>query len=138
MSARADAATFWLYILELANGHLYTGYARDLVRRYSQHCSGKGARTTRISVPRRIAACWRLRCTIGDALRLEAMVKRGGRPLKQRLIADPARLRQVVRRCALAVRVSLADPKQVGEDRGAKPVTPQPRTTRSRPSRLAR
>jgi putative endonuclease len=130
--------TLWLYILELANGHLYTGYARDLSRRYAEHLRGRGARSTRMSPPRRLAAAWKLRCTIGDALRLEARVKDGGRRLKQRLIADPARLRAVVKRAELAVRVSLADPRAIEARCRAGLGASQPRTTRSRPPRLAR
>ncbi len=138
MHSQARAATYWLYILELANGDLYTGYARDLARRYAEHCSGRGARTTRISSPKRIAACWRLRCTVGDALRLEVRVKQGKRPLKEKLVREPAFLRAVVRRWGLAVRVSLAPPAEIEPPRTRAPRPPQARTRRSRPSRLAR
>ena len=111
MSARAGA--FWLYILELANGHLYTGYARDVSRRYAEHLLRRGARATRISPPLRIAACWRLRCTVGDALRLELRVKAGGRRLKEALVDDPSALRALARRAGLAVRVTAVEPATI-------------------------
>ena len=138
MSRRATAGACWLYILELANGHLYTGYARDCARRYLEHLRGRGARSTRISAPLRLAAAWKLGCTIGDALRLEVKVKRGGRPLKQRLIAEPAHLRALVRRVGLRVRVRLVDPAAIEAGCRAQMRAAQTRTTRSRPSRLAR
>lgn len=138
MGRRPGASTFWLYILELANGHFYTGYARDCCRRYLEHLRGRGARATRMSRPLRLAAAWRLGCTVGDALRLELKVKEGGRRLKERLVADPVRLRAVVRRAGLHVRVSLADPAGIEAACRAELHAAQPRTTRSRPSRLAR
>jgi putative endonuclease len=132
------AGTYWLYILELSNGHLYAGYARDVKRRFVEHTRGKGARATRMSRPRVLAACWRLRCTVGDVLRLERRVKDGGRRLKQRLVADPALLRAVVRRALLRVRVTVGDAAAVEQACREVLERPQARTTRSRPSRLAR
>lgn len=36
-----------VYILECADGSLYTGITDDLQRRFKAHCSGKGAKYTR-------------------------------------------------------------------------------------------
>ncbi|TGA96512.1 GIY-YIG nuclease family protein [Sporolactobacillus shoreae] len=43
-----------VYILECADGSLYTGYAADVHRRFELHCSGKGAKYTRSHKPLRI------------------------------------------------------------------------------------
>ena len=39
--------TWYLYILECADGTLYTGITDDVPRRLEQHNSGKGAKYTR-------------------------------------------------------------------------------------------
>jgi putative endonuclease len=138
MPPQAPRATYWLYILELANGHLYTGYTRDVALRFRAHLVGRGARATRMSPPKHLAACWRLRCTVGDALRLEAAVKAGGRRLKCSLVSDPQALRPFVRRRGLAVRVTTGEPGAVEQGCRRALADAQARTTRSRPSRLAR
>ncbi|GAY78520.1 putative endonuclease containing a URI domain [Sporolactobacillus inulinus] len=43
-----------VYILECADGSLYTGYAADVAKRFAMHCSGRGARYTRSHKPLRI------------------------------------------------------------------------------------
>ncbi|WP_100486511.1 GIY-YIG nuclease family protein [Sporolactobacillus pectinivorans] len=43
-----------VYILECADGSLYTGYAVDVRQRFALHCSGRGAKYTRSHKPLRI------------------------------------------------------------------------------------
>lgn len=43
-----------LYILECADGALYTGIALDPAARYALHCAGKGAKYTRANPPVRL------------------------------------------------------------------------------------
>lgn len=50
------AKPWYVYVLECADGSLYTGIAVDVARRYALHAAGKGARYTRSHPPRRIAA----------------------------------------------------------------------------------
>ncbi len=45
---------YWVYLLEMANGHIYVGYTSDVERRFEEHASGRGARTTRVFGARRI------------------------------------------------------------------------------------
>ena len=47
---------WYLYVIECADGSLYTGIAVDVAKRYAVHAAGKGARYTRSHPPRRIAA----------------------------------------------------------------------------------
>ncbi len=39
--------TWWVYIVRCADGSFYTGISTNVVRRLSQHRSGRGARYTR-------------------------------------------------------------------------------------------
>ena len=45
---------WFLYLIECADGALYTGIARDPAARYAQHCAGKGAKYTRANPPVRL------------------------------------------------------------------------------------
>lgn len=64
-----------LYLLECADGTLYTGIAKDVERRFQEHLLGKGARYTRAHKAVRIVAS-RLVGTRSDALKAELVVKR--------------------------------------------------------------
>jgi putative endonuclease len=48
--------TWYLYVIECADGSLYTGIAVDVARRYAMHVAGKGARYTRSHPPKRLLA----------------------------------------------------------------------------------
>lgn len=45
---------YYVYMLECADGSLYTGIATDVDRRFAEHVAGKGARYTRAHKPLRI------------------------------------------------------------------------------------
>lgn len=42
---------WWLYVLELANRHWYVGIAKDVDKRFQDHCEGKGAEWTQVHPP---------------------------------------------------------------------------------------
>jgi putative endonuclease len=91
----SDKKKYFVYILEMANGHFYTGYTTDLTRRFQEHCSGKkGAKYTRAMKPVRIARSWEITGTRGKALQVEAAIKKMSRPEKIELIANPELLFQ--------------------------------------------
>ncbi|MFO0775705.1 MAG: GIY-YIG nuclease family protein [Nitrospiraceae bacterium] len=81
-AAEPNSPETWLvYMLECADGTLYTGIARDLARRIAAHNAGTGAKYTR---PRRPVT---LRysephATKGAALQREAALKRLSRAEK--------------------------------------------------------
>lgn len=53
MAAPQTPSRGWLvYMIEADNGSLYTGITTDLLRRWQQHCSGRGARYFRSCQPR--------------------------------------------------------------------------------------
>jgi putative endonuclease len=46
------ASKLWyLYLIECADGSIYTGITVDVAARYAAHCNGSGARYTRSHVP---------------------------------------------------------------------------------------
>jgi putative endonuclease len=64
-----------VYLLECADGRVYTGIARDPGKRYAKHLAGKGARFTRANPPKQMLG-WVWVASRGDALRLEIAWKR--------------------------------------------------------------
>jgi DNA-binding protein HU-beta len=68
-------ALWHLYLLECADGSLYTGVTTDVERRFSEHLSGKGGRYTRSHKPVCLVAS-RPVGTRSQALRAELAIKR--------------------------------------------------------------
>jgi putative endonuclease len=68
-------APWAVYLLECADGRVYTGIARDPQQRYATHLAGKGARFTRSNPPKQLLG-WVWIAEKGDALRLEMAWKR--------------------------------------------------------------
>lgn len=87
-----EKSFYWIYMLRLANGSYYTGYTKDLIRRYRAHCSGKGAKITRSFPPVAIVGCWKLFSGKGAAMQVEAWIKGCSRNMKQALIDNPQKL----------------------------------------------
>ena len=48
------ARPWYLYLIECADGSIYTGIAVDVAARYAAHCKGTGARYTRSHPPVRL------------------------------------------------------------------------------------
>ncbi len=88
---------YFIYILECANGSYYTGYTKNLARRYAEHQAGTAnSRFTRSFKPTRIAQCWQLADTIGTALKIEAWIKRQRKQTKALLIQQPDQLKAMI------------------------------------------
>lgn len=47
-----EQTPWYLYMIECANGSIYTGIAVDVASRYLAHACGKGAKYTRANKPR--------------------------------------------------------------------------------------
>jgi len=111
MPPSARTGCFWIYILECDDGSYYTGYTNNLTRRYRQHVDGKAnVRYTRSHPPVRIAQCWRLFDTIGTALKVESLIKKRPRPVKDKLVAKPETLGPLAARTlSREVRIFTAD-----------------------------
>ncbi len=92
-----DSSRWFVYMLECENGSYYTGSTDDLGRRYREHRKGTAkSKYTRSFRPVRIARCWTLRGSRGDAQRVERLIQGMSRQAKDGVIADPASLRPIV------------------------------------------
>lgn len=90
---------WYCYIIECANGTLYTGITTDLERRFAQHSSGLGARYTRAFGAAKIVFVQGFR-TQSRALKREAAIKKYSRAEKWVLInASPMRPKKKVKLC---------------------------------------
>ncbi len=78
--------TWIVYILECADGSLYTGITNDLERRMHAHASGKGAKYTKRRGPFTVRYTESLDSK-GTALQREAAIKALDRSAKMALIA---------------------------------------------------
>ena len=67
--------TWHIYLLQCADGTLYTGITVDPERRVRTHNAGRGARYTRTRLPVRLLAS-RPVCSQSEAMRLERRIKR--------------------------------------------------------------
>ncbi len=89
---------WFIYMLECENGSFYTGSTDDIARRFDEHVRGTAkAKYTRSFRPVRIARCWRLAGTRGEAQKVEQSIKRLDRKAKEELVADPGRIRDIIR-----------------------------------------
>ena len=91
--ARTRPCSWFLYVVECADGTLYGGIAKDAEARLAVHNAGRGARYTRTRRPLRLVYSEKLP-DIGSALRREREIKRWSRPQKvKRLeLSVPGRL----------------------------------------------
>ncbi len=81
-------STWHVYILECADGTLYTGVATDVAARVATHNAGKGAKYTRGRLP--VSLVYQENAGgRGDALRRELAIKRLRAVDKRRLIEGP-------------------------------------------------
>lgn len=79
--------TWIVYILECADGSLYTGITNDLARRLRAHAGGRGAKYTKRRGPFTVRYTERLDSK-GAALQREAAIKSLDRAAKHALLAD--------------------------------------------------
>ena len=81
-------SSWFVYILECADGSYYTGITCDLARRVSEHKSGKGARYTKIKGVKDLL--WSMKCANRSAAtKLEAQSKSFPKAEKRLLALDP-------------------------------------------------
>jgi putative endonuclease len=78
---------FHTYILECADGSLYTGWTNDLDGRIKAHNCAKGAKYTRSRLPVVLAGSWTF-ASKNEAMSCEYQIKRLSREKKIDLIAS--------------------------------------------------
>ncbi|WP_144158884.1 GIY-YIG nuclease family protein [Paraburkholderia sp. BCC1885] len=99
---------WFLYLIECADGSVYTGIAVDVQARFEKHLSGTGARYTRSRKPLHVLASFEL-ADRSSASRAEYFVKRLTAPEKRALAAGARTLESVVPVVPVASVVPLAD-----------------------------
>lgn len=82
----AAATTHYMYVLECADGSLYTGYAVDVQARLAVHNAGKGAKYTRAHLSVSLLAYAEF-ATKHDAMHAEYVFKQLSRNEKDALLA---------------------------------------------------
>jgi putative endonuclease len=83
---------YFVYVLRLGNGSLYTGCTRDIDARLRRHLEGSASRCTRSFPPVEIAACWEVSGGRGEAMSVEAFLKGRSRRQKELLVGTPGLL----------------------------------------------
>ena len=84
--------SYFVYILKCQGGRLYTGYTKDLERRFREHLAGRGGMFTKLNRPVRMVY-FETHTTQGAALRREQEIKRLSRAEKDELIRSSGRER---------------------------------------------
>jgi len=112
------------YLLECADGTLYTGISNDLPRRLGQHARGVASKYTRTRLPVRLR-WWERHPDRSTALRREAAIKRLPRAGKLALAGRraPRRLLSGQRWCRLP---RMANKKTAPKRAAKKPVAKKP------------
>jgi putative endonuclease len=90
-------ASWFVYIARCADATVYIGIARDVRARIAAHDAGRGARYTRGRGPLDVLATRRC-ATQGDALRLEAALKRLAHGDRLAVAASTKKLSSLARR----------------------------------------
>lgn len=85
--------TAYTYIVECADGTLYTGWTYDLKERVQCHNEGRGAKYTRARLPVRLVY-YEAFATKQEAMRREYAIKQLPRKDKLQLICEGNMLRQ--------------------------------------------
>lgn len=78
---------WWLYLVRMANGHLYCGVTTDVERRFAEHCAGgpKGAKALKGKGPLQLAFTYNAG-EKSQAMRLEWHIKQWPKARKEALI----------------------------------------------------
>lgn len=76
---------WYVYMLECADGTIYTGITNDVAARIEKHNSGKGAKYTRARLPVVLKAAWNYK-TKPEAAKEEYALKKLTRVEKLRMI----------------------------------------------------
>ncbi len=89
---------YYTYLLRCGDGSLYAGITTDPARRLAEHRSGskRGARYTRYRTPLFMAAVWES-ADRSAASKLERLLKRAAKPVKEELAREPGLLHALVK-----------------------------------------
>ena len=82
-----SAKSWYLYLIECADGSIYTGITVDVAGRYAAHRKGTGARYTRSHPPLRLLG-WEIHADRSAASKAEHRIKKLSPTEKRRLAAS--------------------------------------------------
>lgn len=85
----------YVYMLECRGGRIYTGYTKDILRRYQMHLAGQASRFTRSFPPKRMLVAWSIEAGQSLAQRVEYAVKSLPRQKKLDLVVSPHHLESI-------------------------------------------
>ena len=97
---------YWVYLARCGDCSLYAGATTDLERRLHQHNSSQGAKYTASRLPVRLAQAWEIQ-TWSDALRLEIVLKKCNKKMKEELLLEPQRIRALAHKHNLDFGISI-------------------------------
>ncbi|CAN0622650.1 putative endonuclease [Burkholderia multivorans] len=130
--------SWYLYLIECADGSVYTGITTDVAARFDEHAAGKGARYTRSRKPRAVLASFPL-ADRSSASRAEYWVKRLTPAQKRELAAGVRTLESVLPAIPVVVDADI-DADEAGEHTDAAACLAEPPSAAepARPRRPAR
>lgn len=130
--------SWYLYLIECADGSVYTGITTDVAARFDEHAAGKGARYTRSRKPRAVLASFPL-ADRSSASSAEYWVKRLTPTQKRELAAGVRTLESVLPAIPVVIDADV-DTDEAGDraDAAAGIVEPSPAAEPARPRRPAR
>ena len=85
---------YYVYILRCKDGSYYTGYTKDVEKRFEMHKKGRGARYTRIHEPEELVYTEQFE-NRGEAMKRERKIKKLSHDRKQQLITENGTSAQV-------------------------------------------
>ena len=91
-----EMPNFWVYILYCNNGALYTGYTKDLIRRYQAHLAGAAAKYTRSFPPLSLLQAWPIFGSKAEAMQIERFIKKLSNKEKKEIINKPETLEKML------------------------------------------
>ncbi|WP_430884914.1 GIY-YIG nuclease family protein [Fusibacter sp. JL216-2] len=100
MTTEKEKNKSFVYILHCADDTLYTGYTTNVHRRLEEHQAGsKKCKYTMAKIRRPVVLkqAWEVEGTKGNALRIEAFIKKLSRIKKNKLISNPDQLSSLYR-----------------------------------------
>lgn len=98
--------TYYIYMLECSNGHIYTGQTTNFDKRWQQHLQGHSScKYTRSFPPKRVLLCMQFSCNLSDILKLEYAIKRLPKIKKLALIADNEQIQPLIKHLGLSIKL---------------------------------
>lgn len=85
---------YFIYILRCFDNTLYTGIARDYMKRYEKHINGTGAKYTKYHSPKKIEKVWEINGR-SKASKVESYIKKLSKTKKEDLIKNPQILKEI-------------------------------------------